>query len=155
IVWHVMNTHVRPFTAKWHRQSEHGALAALDGTDIFRHELAALQRYLVRFDAVLVAIRDRTELAEPTKPGHTRREDDIADEMKGELPWGIHDQLGGLDTATAQNINKAEREAILARRAHYAARSDLIPAIEPAKPSAAALAISGGGIRSATFALGV
>src|SRR5262245_52300585 len=36
ISWHVLNTRVRPFTAKWHRQNERGALAALDATDIFR-----------------------------------------------------------------------------------------------------------------------
>jgi hypothetical protein len=160
IVWHVMNTHVRPFTAKWHRQSERGALAALDATDVFRHELANLQRYLVRFDALLTAIRDQTKLSQPQEPGNTKREADIAAEMAGDLPWGIPPQLGGLDATTALNINKEERDAVLARRAHYAARLGLVPPAEPGKtwterPHAAALAISGGGIRSATFALGV
>jgi hypothetical protein len=160
IVWHVMNTHVRPFTAKWHRQNERGALAALDGTDIFRHELATLQKYLVRFDALLTAIRDRAELAQPREPGNTRRETEIAAEMAADLPWQIHERLGGLDAKTAQDINREERAAALARRAHYAAQSDLTPPSDSGKPwterpHAAALAISGGGIRSATFALGV
>ena len=75
--------------------------------------------------------------------------------MADDLPWGIHEQLGGLDATTAQDINEAEREAVLARRAHYAARSDLVPPIAPDQTHATALAISGGGIRSATFALGV
>src|SRR5262249_31182090 len=67
-------------------------------------------------------------------------------------------QLGGLAPETAQAINAEEREAVGARRAHYAGRLGLIlPAELEAgwadRPHAAALAISGGGIRSATFAL--
>jgi len=153
VVWYVLNTHVRPFTAKWHRQR--ATLAALDATDVFRHELATLQNCLVRFDALLGAIRDGTELVQPHGPGHTTRELAIENEMQAELPWGIHELLGGLDAATAQAINTQEREAVLARRAHYAARADLVPPIDPNQKHAAALAISGGGIRSATFALGV
>ena len=156
VVWHVMNTHVRPFTAKWHRASERGALAALDATDIFRHELAVLQKHLVRFDALLVAIRDGTK-PEIVEHRHTAREAAVEAEMAEELPWRIHERLGGLDATTAKNINDAEREAVLARRRHYAARGDLIAPAESLaeRPHATALAISGGGIRSATFALGV
>jgi hypothetical protein len=161
IVWHVMNTHVRSFTAKWHRQNERGALAALDATDVFRHELANLQKYLVRFDALLVAVRDHSGLATSAGPGETKREADIADEMAGDLPWGIHDELGGLEANIAQDINREERDAVLARRAHY--RHRMGPTAPEETPDealkrqsyAAALAISGGGIRSATFALGV
>jgi hypothetical protein len=155
VVWYVLNTHVRPFTAKWHRQNTRGGLAALDATDVFRHELALLQERLRRFDALLMAVRDATELPQPREPADTKREADIAAEMAGELPWGIHEQLGGLEPAAARDINAAEREAVMARRTHYAARSDLVPPIEPGQEHAAALAISGGGIRSATFALGV
>lgn len=159
VVWHVMNTHVRPFTAKWHRQSERGTLAALDATDIFRHELATLQKYLVRFDALLVAIRDGTKL-EIAGPGSTGREAAIKAEMDEKLSWSIPKTLGGLDTTTAEDINKAESDAVKQRREHYAARRDLIASQQEGKtwverPHAAALAISGGGIRSATFALGV
>ena len=63
IAWYVLNTHVRPFTAKWHRLSERGAFAALDGTDVFRSELTRLQPLLVRFNELLVAIRDVAALA--------------------------------------------------------------------------------------------
>src|SRR6266508_2845980 len=42
LAWHVLNTHVRPFTAKWHPVSERGMLSALDTTDEFRAELEAL-----------------------------------------------------------------------------------------------------------------
>ena len=160
VVWHVMNTHVRPFTAKWHRQSERGALAALDATDIFRHDLTVLQKYLVRFDALLVAIRDKAPKAEIPEPGSTGREAKIKEEMNEKLCWEIHERLGGLDTTTAATINGKEEKAVKARRKHYSARRDLFPAQEDgdtwaARPHATALAISGGGIRSATFALGV
>src|SRR5262249_54730846 len=50
IVWHVLNTHVRPFTAKWHPRKLRGALSALDTTDEFRTELAELQPLLSCFD---------------------------------------------------------------------------------------------------------
>jgi hypothetical protein len=160
VVWHVMNTHVRPFTAKWHRQSERGALAALDATDIFRHELAVLQRYLVRFDALLMAIRDGTIKAEFTEPGTTGREAEIKDEMGKKLASSIHKVLGGLPATTAHEINTREQEAIKLRREHYSSKDYLAPlnqdgAIWTARPHATAIAISGGGIRSATFGLGV
>ena len=155
VVWYVLNTHVRPFTAKWHRVNTRGGLSALDATDVFRHELALLQKQLTRFDALLMAVRDATELPKPDEPAASKRESDIVKEMAGELPWGIDERLGGIEPARAKEINDAEREAVLARRAHYAARSNLVPRIEPGKQHAAALAISGGGIRSATFALGV
>ncbi len=160
VVWHVMNTRVRLFTAKWHRQSERGALAALDATDIFRHELTVLQKYLVRFDALLVAIRDEADTVTVSEPGNTGREAKIEAEMQGKLCWKIDEKLGGLDESTAKTINAKEKIAVNARRAHYSGRRDLISVAEAAETWAArshatALAISGGGIRSATFALGV
>jgi hypothetical protein len=149
LTWHVLNTHVRPFTAKWHRQSERGALAALDATDIFRDELSALQRILTRFDDLLVEIRDGT--APPVAPAvrETEREIAIAAEMKRPVARGIDRSLGGLPPCTADLINEAEDSALVARRLHYG------PLPQPHRPHAVALAISGGGIRSATFALGV
>jgi hypothetical protein len=161
VVWYVMNTHVRPFTAKWHRQSEHGALTALDATDIFRHELAVLQRYLVRFDALLTAIRDKADKATVTEPGTTDREARIVKEMDGSIAWGIDGKLGGLKPDIAGAINDAEKTAVLNRRKHYRNRFDPnAPEETPEEtlkrqPFATGLAISGGGIRSATFGLGV
>jgi hypothetical protein len=213
ISWHVLNTHVRPFTAKWHRQSERGALSALDATDIFRDELYALQQRLTRFDALLVEIRDG--VAPPSAPAinESAREREIVTEMGRDVPWGINRRLGGLPEATADAINMEERAAVTTRRLHYCPRSTGQPAaagatnpppaavedaeqppahpenppparpqnpqpvqpenpplVQPEnpppaeppereawrnRPHAVGLAISGGGIRSATFALGV
>jgi hypothetical protein len=87
--WYVLNTYVRPFTAKWHRQSERGALAALDATDIFREELYALQQRLTRFDLVLLEIRDGVAPPFPPTIGESDRERTIGEEMGMVVPWGI------------------------------------------------------------------
>ena len=153
LAWHVLNTYVRPFTAKWHRQSERGMLSALDTTDEFRAELEELQRRLVRFEIMLAALRDgalrpATPVPEDL-PGD--RDDSIAKEMDDAVSWGIPAVLGGIDQQFAANINAAEKEAIEKRRARY---HEFYDADNP-KSHAAALALSGGGIRSATFSLGV
>jgi Patatin-like phospholipase len=190
ISWYVLNTHVRPFTAKWHRQSERGGLSALDATDIFRSELYTLQLKLTRFDALLVEIRDG--LAPPSGPAANESDDErrIAEEMGMDVEWRIDKKLGGLREEMAMAINVEEKRAVTARRQHYRPRpitlvtaaqaddpalvdgtnngehhppqSEGRPSTEPPeweawrnRPHAVALAISGGGIRSATFALGV
>ena len=202
VSWEVLNEHVRPFTAKWHRQSQRGALDALDETDIFRDELSSLQRKLIVFDALLLEIRDDKELPFAQDGGESVRERSIGDEMdpgkpENDLPWGIHPRFGGLrDEKVVDAINAKEQGAIGKRREYYQKRIDEEAArkakdaaaqkaitaardgegapvapvpphakgepAQPRGPSAwtdrqhtVALAISGGGIRSATFALGV
>ena len=167
IAWYVLNTHVRPFTAKWHRLSERGAFAALDGTDVFRSELTRLQPLLVRFNELLVAIRDVAPLAATPETVETERERAVVMEMREELASGIPEKLGGLTAATASEVSAIEKQAIAARRKFYGSRAPLAPNAGDAaakahkveawekRPHATALAISGGGIRSATFALGV
>lgn len=147
LAWHVLNTRVRPFTAKWHRESERGTLRGLDTTDEFRAELSALQSVLLRFSDLLLHLRDGGP--PPPRPDATvsDRELAVAEEMSHPLPWGIPSPLGGIDPAAAAAMNAAEKSAIRARRMHYH--------LDPEKPHAVALALSGGGIRSATFALGV
>jgi hypothetical protein len=87
------------------------------------------------------------------RPARTRalrsaeRELRIAEEMGQPLPWGIHERLGGIRPSDARMINDAEHAAIKARRKYYGINGDRTHAI--------GLAISGGGIRSATFSLGV
>jgi hypothetical protein len=68
------------------------------------------------------------------------------EELGRGVPWGIPAIAGGIDAATAQKINEAERAAITGRRRHYGV---------PDADHAVGLALSGGGIRSATFSLGV
>jgi hypothetical protein len=147
IAWHVINTRVRSFTSKWHRLGERGALAALDGTDAFRAELTVVQESLSHLDDLMVEIRDGRPAPAPAHAAVTEHERRIANAMAEPLPWGIDERLGGIGADAARQINAAERSAIQARRAHYGLDVD--------KPHAVGLAVSGGGIRSATFALGV
>src|SRR5438128_1569129 len=46
----MLNEHLRPFTAKWHRAHEEGRLNSRDGADQFRGELVLVQSQL-RADA--------------------------------------------------------------------------------------------------------
>ena len=137
---------VRPFTAKWHRQSERGLLAALDATDEFRAQLLELQPILRRFDDCLVHLRDGQSAPRPTGE-LSDQQDAILREMEGEVRWGIPIPYGGIEPNIAREINESEGRSIRARRTHYK--------FVPDKAHAIALALSGGGIRSATFSLGV
>lgn len=150
LTWHVLNVHVRPFTAKWHGESERGALAALDATDEFRADLNALQPLLQRLDHLLTYIRDGAAapplvLIPTGKDNRVRMP--VDQEMEEEVVWGIRPEFSGFKNVDqVDTLNDAEQEVIRKRRAHYKVGNTV---------HAAALAISGGGIRSATFSLGV
>jgi hypothetical protein len=146
VAWEVLNTRVRPFTTKWHSESERGALAALDATDEFRAELIQLQGILKRFDDLLLKLHDENAPA-AIDEGPSQRESQITSEMAAKVEYRIPINHGGIDASQANDINKCERKAIQARRSHYEVRQDA--------PDAVGLALSGGGIRSATFSLGV
>src|SRR5205085_945776 len=47
----VLNIHVRPVTAKWHRAHSEGRLSSRDGANEFREDLAAVQRKIASFRA--------------------------------------------------------------------------------------------------------
>ena len=75
-------------------------------------------------------------------------EKSIIAEMRRPVPWGIPSIQGGSGKDDAEDINKAEKQAIKERRCHY-------NLMEREKTHAVGLALSGGGIRSATLSLGV
>ncbi len=145
LAWHILNSCVRPFTAKWHRRSLNGAFDALDATDEFRAELSDIRAILIRFDELLVEIRDGARLQgtiAASTPG-----DSIKNEMAQPLPFGLSEDGGDIPKETAEAMNAAEKAAIENRRQHYEPL--------PNTQDASGLALSGGGIRSATFSLGV
>jgi hypothetical protein len=154
IVWHVLNTHLRPFTRKWHRESVRGSLSALDATDQFRADLRVLQGVLVELDRLLLHLRDGAAPAATAEIG-SPLERAIQEEMKSTVVCKIRSIFSGMIDAGSREtkerineINEAEKTAIAERRAHYQIDAD-------SRTGAAALALSGGGIRSATFSLGV
>jgi len=147
LTWFVLNHHVRPFTSRWHRRNTAGGLRALDDTDEFRIQLAELRLTLRRFDHLLMKLRGDAE------PREIEREEAAAirEEMARPLLWGLASgktgDVEGMPGATSEVRALEERAAIDRRRIHYGLQSP--------SDRATGLALSGGGIRSATFALGV
>ncbi|MET4258746.1 hypothetical protein ABIC09_003696 [Bradyrhizobium sp. S3.12.5] len=141
IVWHVLNTHVRPFTAKWHVKSTTGELAALDNSDVFRAELQPLQERLISLDRVLNLIRDREGF--PASVASDAIAQSIRDEMTRGVAWR---PLGEAQDVIRSELSSDEERKVKDRRRFY----DV-----DARGWAVGLALSGGGIRSATFAMGV
>ncbi|WP_413711813.1 hypothetical protein [Rhizobium sp. Rhizsp82] len=140
IVWHVLNNEVRPFTASWHLRSNAGALKALDSSDEFREDLANLQPKLVVLDAVLSLIIGRPGY-NISQPADTRLAE-IAAEMDQPVAW----RPAGTDPLQRPQYAQDEVRDVEARRATYGIKN---------RDWASGLALSGGGIRSATFSLGV
>ena len=143
IIWHVLNSRVRPFTAKWHPKSAAGELRALDSSDEFRAGLVGVQAALVELDKVLQHIRTQAGYVVDQKgrPGQESIDSEMATPV-GWRPMGTNvagDVLSG--------FSAAERSAVEKRRARYNLKRD--------GSWAAGLALSGGGIRSATFSMGV
>lgn len=140
VTWYVLNSRVRPFTARWHSISQSGGLRALDTSDEFRAELGVVQRTLFDLDRMLQLIAEHDGYSAPQelKPLHAA----IDDEMRLSPGWRPMGLRNGTDELAAR-----EQELILARRHHYG--------VDPERSWAAGIALSGGGIRSATFAIGV
>ena len=144
LVTHCLNAHVRPFTARWHPKSESGALASLDQRFAFRSELTHVQRVLRVLATVLGQIcgdKDALQFLLPLS-----RERANPDTQRGRLPYGI--ETAG-QPAVMGAVNAAERSLLHLRRG-----VDPTTTLEPIH-DAVGLAMSGGGIRSATFCLGV
>jgi hypothetical protein len=140
----MLNVVLRPLTAKWHRALTDGRLKARDGCNEFRGDLEAVRYQLREFASELHHMAygepDCDRLA-----SDVMKDDDLDDCLK-ELQSGIHaDKL--IDAETAERINDAERVAIEACRKLFD--------IPEQRKNAVGLGLSGGGIRSATFCLGV
>lgn len=154
----MLNIDLRPVTAKWHRALEDGRLASQDGADEFRGDLAVAQVRLRDFceqlhgmaygssarDALTPSALTEAELTACMKPisfgintTHPNGDGDVSgktsDEFSGKVP-------GEIGTSEAAEVMKR-------RQNHH---------IEPNREEdAVGLGLSGGGIRSATFCLGV
>ena len=60
----ILNQVVRPFTARWHRLSQHGAFASADQCAQFRRELHDLQVQLRNYTRLLADLADVEDLTE-------------------------------------------------------------------------------------------
>ncbi|NEH82942.1 hypothetical protein GR226_04215 [Rhizobium leguminosarum] len=153
IVWHVLNGFVRPFTAKWHLKASNGELRALDSSDVFRAELVVVQRRLIALDKVLGKIAGKEWYS--AEASIRSADTTILAEMKKPVVWrpmGVS-RVGLIEASektgkrdTIAQLASEEMASVKKRRDFYKVeRNDW----------AAGIALSGGGIRSATFAMGV
>jgi predicted acylesterase/phospholipase RssA len=143
-VTRMLNVHLRPVTAKWHRALVEGRLNSRDGADEFRGDLAAVQKELRKFAARLHEMAYGRK-AEEVLTGPALSEAEV-DTCFQDIPFGIV-KTSLIPDATVAAINESERQAIDRRRElHSVQATDGCNAV--------GLALSGGGIRSATFGLG-
>ena len=144
----VLNDRVRPFTAKWHRMKTEGHLASADFRFQFRRELAALQPTLRQLAHLLGLLSEELEKVAAAEAEPPVQAPTSVPNLWAEVPFGIGEGTRGLEGVRAE-INTREAEDVKTRRTFY----DLENA--GSSTDAVGLSLSGGGIRSATFALGV
>lgn len=132
----VLNGPLRAFTSRWHRQILDGVLESRDGSVMFRAELYELQDKLRDLAKDLHLMAYQTHI--PDFPA------DIEEQavLSGSLDFGIPET-----SEQFKDINKDERAELRRRRGTENENT-------PVK-DASGLALSGGGIRSASFCLGV
>lgn len=162
----LLNRLLRPNTARWHRWMVAEKFADERARRQFRYELQQLQPRLAKFAALLELIAQQKaeagaafdELIASTPSSNRpaclggKVRAGIAKEVA--LKSGmLHPGIGSESFATAEEIDAAEHRAIRARRHAL----DPQAGGEEAAPleNVAGLCLSGGGIRSATFCLGI
>lgn len=160
----LLNNMLRPYTARWHRWKTDGRLADERSRRQFRYELKLLQPRLLEFVELLrLLVQGPSGSARATADFETlvkktRSPAGVAN-LGGSILAGIGNEVplrdGPLGSdlgkfATADEINATEARFLQKRRAALGR-----PAEEGGLVDAAGLCLSGGGIRSATFSLGI
>jgi hypothetical protein len=143
IAIHVLNTHIRPLTAKWHKKKIAGRLLNDDDRREFRRELGVVQQRLTQFCRLLASIAE----------GDAFQGDTVVTSVKpplvaaapgADIPFDR--LLFAKSPPGVDQLFSGEHQAICRRRAVDQ---------ESGIKNLVGLACSGGGIRSATFCLGV
>ncbi|CAO3408515.1 hypothetical protein [Azospirillum largimobile] len=140
----MLNVDLRPVTAKWHRAYSEGRLNSRDGANEFRADLDAVQEKLRSFAADLHKMAYDTPFEDELTP-NPLTEEELA-KCFADLPFGIRPS-GLINSDIIDRINADEGQAVDKRRKIYSLLQD--------RNNAVGLGLSGGGIRSATFCLGV
>jgi hypothetical protein len=138
----VLNVVIRPYTAHWHKQSEDGSLTTEDGRHAFRAQLQRLQTKLRLFQRFLGRLAEGDAFRSGSESGLEEIEGQSF-ELGSPIPY---DQLLGLNEDVGKAVVTKERDEIDRRRRRIG--------VGNGSENLVGLAISGGGIRSATFALG-
>ena len=139
----MLNLYLRPVTAKWHRAHKAGLLDSRDGADAFRADLATVRRHLSEFALELQDMAYGQRRPDAATPPAIDAAD--IDRCFEAVEFGLaEDDV----VARAGEINASEASEIAERRKFYGSKTRV-------GTDAVGLALSGGGIRSATFCLGV
>ncbi|WP_262047312.1 patatin-like phospholipase family protein [Bradyrhizobium sp. Bra78] len=141
VATNMLNVDLRPFTAKWHRAQAAGLLDSRDGANEFRYELDRVRERLVIFAEELQVMAYGAVTPDAETPDALSEKE--IEECFEPLKFGVE-----ANSTVAQSIFDDEAKEIAARR-----HNRDLPANTGA--DAVGLALSGGGIRSATFCLGV
>lgn len=140
IIIKALNKDLRPFTAFWHGRMAAGRMGSIDERYEFRRQLKHLQGKL---GALAKALGELLGEAPAPLPEPEQLQADAKS-----IPFGIV-PTAGMDPQVIGSMNAAEAADIQKRRRHYK-----LPNAD-VHGDAVGLALSGGGIRSSTFALGV
>lgn len=137
---HLINDHFRPLTARWHKKKVDGQLQHDDDRRDFRKELRDIQSvtsdYCKIFEQISYGSQYISIAVEPQ--GKFINSDALNEDI-------VFDKIYLNNQQNSKDILTTEKAAIQSRRP---------PTEEPVK-NLAGLACSGGGIRSATFCLGI
>lgn len=146
---YTLNQLLRPFTAKWHKRLVDGVLANDDDRRNFRLELATLQGTLRRVVALFGFLAEGNDFCPGSETGYSGNLSSSNQNNFDAIPFSEILFSPKIDNAT--QIQASELESIRNRRAAVGqdnGGSDPIVNVT-------GLSCSGGGIRSATFCLGV
>lgn len=145
LVWWMLNRDVRPFTARWHRAATKGSLERADTQRRFRAELDVLRSALRAWAGLLRSVVD----GGPVRIGPQVRRTPNRDFARS-LPTRDGFAMPTASIAAFSEQIQAEKGLVDAWRLQMGR-----PPLGDAQSVLTGLALSGGGIRSATFALGV
>lgn len=171
----ILNGVVRPFTAKWHKRQKTGELDLEYVRHEFRAELVQLQEKLLPFQATLGRLAEGDSFVPGTETSRAVKQEmrEAARQTSEDSWWpaaaadrkrlvlGEHGRGGVLDWYIRFDLNlpdrvAADQVAAIRQKEDAVIRNRRAAAgLEPDSRNPIGLAVSGGGIRSSTFALGV
>ncbi|MEO1618229.1 MAG: patatin-like phospholipase family protein [Planctomycetota bacterium] len=141
-----LHSAVFPFTEHWNRERSRGNLEHGDMRRLFRRELEVLEEQVSQFQTLLLRIARGTESRDFEPPNESKKID-LGDEITFDILLGLPDRDESLLAAEGTEVMDRRRAVGLVAGRETGEGSTV--------NNLAGLAISGGGIRSSTFALGV
>jgi Patatin-like phospholipase len=164
----MLNTTIRPYTARWHGWMVDDRFPTEPRRRQFRRELQELRRKLVPYHGAFGQIAHASDataagaiaLSSDSGANEERSEGedgDLVTLLGGSIKAGIGTQIS-IPDETIDAMNAAEAREVIARRTKLGksrAGDSTADSERPFVMDGIGLALSGGGIRSATFSLGV